>query len=358
MAIAWNIVNHTGEAFEFVSDKVRQKIRKLENFLRRFPQDSVHLQIILDEVAKRKAYTVSFNLRIPSNVLCVSKESKSLVQALDEASRTLLQRLEKDKSRRRREHLRKRCRKSEQLVTEFAEVPLAVGAKPQTQADLISEILEENYERLLRFVKRQINEYIVAGTVPEDAIDPRDIVDQLAQEALSNPDSKPKDMDFPTWCASLAFRHTRKAVRQYLTDSSLSVPIDLDVEPDIDERPLDDLEAEEFALNILHDVIEPEEATLADYIEDTRIKPSDVTSAERDMVATLRDNARSWPKIDREIFEMHFLEGLNAADIAVALQCDRKDVVRSLDRIQNTLRRRWLQIADSTKQDSQKGGLL
>jgi ribosome-associated translation inhibitor RaiA/DNA-directed RNA polymerase specialized sigma24 family protein len=347
MAIAWNIVNNTGEAYEFVSDKVSRKIEKLETILRRFPEDAVHLQIILDEKPKRKSYAVNLNLRIPSNVLCVGKESKSLVRALDEASRNLILQLEKDKSRRRGEHLRKRPRNGEPPAPAFAELPLAEGVAPQSHADLVSEVLEANYERLLRFVNRQLSEHIAAGTIPEDAIDPRDIVDQVAEEVLSNPEAKPEAMDYPTWCSSLAFGQTRVAVRRYLTESSLSVPIDLDIQPNTDEGVAANLEVKDFALNILHDVVEPEEATLADYIEDTRSTPLDVSVAEREMVAVLRQNARSWPKLDREIFEMHYLEGLNAADIAVALHCDQLDIVNRLDRIQNTLRRRWLQIADS-----------
>jgi ribosome-associated translation inhibitor RaiA/DNA-directed RNA polymerase specialized sigma24 family protein len=353
MAIKWNIVNHTGEAFEFVSDKVRRKIQKLESILGRFPEDAVHLQVVLGEEARRKTYTVSFNLRIPSNVLCVSKESKSLTKALDEASRSLLLGLEKDKSKRRKKHLRKRRElKGAPYATKFAALPLAKGTKPQTKSDLIAEVLAANYGRLLRFVNRQINEYIVAGTIPDDAIDPRDIVDQVAEEAISNPQLKPGMMDYPTWCSSLAFRQTRIAVRKFLAEASLTIPVDLDLEPDFDARPWEDLEFKEYALNILHDVIEPEEATLENYIEDTRTRPFWVTAAEKDMVATLREYVRGWPTIDREIFEMHYLEGLSAEDIAVAMQCGSRDIVRSLDRIQNTLRRYWLQIADDIEAES------
>jgi len=354
MAIAWNIVNHTGEAFEFVSDKVRRKIGKIETILRRFPQDAIHLQIILDEEPKRKSYTVKFNLRIPSNVLSVRKESKSLVQALDDATRSLLLRLEKDKSRRRNEHLRRRCPKGMPRDDGFSELPLVEGTKPQSHVDLVSEVIEKNHKRLLRFANRQINQYVAAGTVPEDTIDPREIVDRVAEVAITNPESKPESMDYPTWCSTLAFKQTRAAVREYLTDASQAVPIDLDVGPALDERSGDDPDIEAYALSVLHDVIEPEEATLADYIADTRVNPPDVSVAEREMVETLRRISRSWPKIDREVFEMHYLEGLNAEDIADALKCRRQDVSRALDRIQNTIRRRLHVIADDDQEGSNR----
>lgn len=346
MAIAWNIVNQTGEAFEIVSDKVRRKIGKLETILSRFPQDAIHLQIILEEVPKRKSYTVKFNLRIPSNILSVHKESKSLVQALDDATRSLLLRLEKDKSKRRNEHLRRRGAKGKPRDTGFAELPLAEGVQPQSHADLVSEVLANNHERLLRFVNRQIKQYVASGTVPEDSIDPREIVDRVAEVAITDPELKPETMDYPTWCSTLAFKQTRTAVREYLADSSQAVPIDLDVGPTVEERSGEDVDTEAYALNVLHDVIEPEEATLADYIADTRVSPPDVTVEEREMVETLRRISRTWPKIDREIFEMHYLEGLNSEDIADALKCRRRDVSRALDRIQNTIRRRLHVIAD------------
>jgi len=352
MTIAWNIINKTGEAFEFVSDKVRRKIEKLETILSRYPQDSVHLQIILSEEPKKKSYIVKFNLRIPSNILSVRKESKSLVQALDDATRSLLIRLEKDKSKRRNEHLRRRIQRGKPRNDRFTERPIVEGAKPQSHADLVSEVIEKNHERLLRFVKRQIKQYVASDTIPEDTIDPREIVDQVAEVAITNPELKPKTMDYPTWCSTLAFKQTRITVREYLTESSLAIPIDLDVGPAVGELSEEDLDNETYALNVLHDVIEPDESTLADYIADVRMSPPDVTVAEREMVETLHRISRSWPKVDREVFGMHYLEGLNDEDIADALNCRRQDVSRALTRIQNTIRRRLHVIADDNQEGS------
>jgi ribosomal subunit interface protein len=348
MTIAWNIVNHTGEAFELVSEKIRRKIVKLETLLRHFPQDAVHLQITLDEESKRKAYVVGLNLRVPSNVLHVSKESKSLVKAIDEAVRTLLLQLEKDKSRRRREHLMKhRDRKAAPPAIPFAEKPLAQGTHPQSRADLIQKVLAEDYERLLRFVSRQIHGYVAEGRLPRNAVDPRDIVDQVADKALSKPEAKPADMTYPAWCTSLAFKRTRETVLRFVSESARKVPVDMDLEENVDGETLDGLEIEEYALSVLHDAIEPEEATLGEYIADTRAAPSDVTLGEKEMLATLRESTRAWPQLERSIFEMHYLEGLSAAEIAVAMDREAEQVKRSLSRIQNTLRRRFLQIADS-----------
>ena len=346
MSISWNVVNNTGEASGFVSYEVHKRIRKLEGRLRGFPRDTVHLQVILSERGHAEAYFVALNLRLPSDILHVTETSTTPFKALDAAVRALLRRLAKHRSNRRVDHGSPGSMGGVATSPAFTDEPLTKGASPQTQADLVADVLEADYARLSRFVGRQLDEYVAAGTLPNGAIDPRDIVDGVAEEVLREPRLKPKRTTYPTWFSSLAFQQTRQAVRQFLEEAELSVPTDLDVEPETDVTA-DGLEPEEVALHVLHDAIEPEEAALADYIPDPTATPPDVTVAEKDMVATLRTIARGWPKLDREVFEMHYLEGLSADDIGLALQCDGRDVATCLERIQNTLRRRLLQITDS-----------
>lgn len=210
----------------------------------------------------------------------------------------------------------------------------------------ISELLEADYPRLLRFIRRQLNEYVIAETTPVGALDPRDIVDRVAEDVLKHPGLKPHEMDEHTWFLSLAYRQTRKAVRRYLDECDREVPVDLDIEADLEPVSPDDLEPEEFRLNLLLEAIEPTEETQADYIPDPQSRPPDVTAAEEELVSALRSLARRWPKMEREIFEMHYLEGMGAEDIATTLGCAVTKVNHQIARIQNTLRRRLVQITD------------
>jgi DNA-directed RNA polymerase specialized sigma24 family protein/ribosome-associated translation inhibitor RaiA len=347
MTIPWNIVNNTDQAFSSLSEQVGRGIRVLGEALRCFPGDTTHLQVIVDRNPRSKEFTISLNLRIPSNVLHVTESSDSLPRAIGAAARALIHLLDEDRSKRRGSRPTVRSDTDTAKTADmFSVEPFAEGLKPQTREDMIATVLDADYDRLVRFVARQLREYVVSGTVPRGAVDPRDIVDRVAEEVLRHPGLKPKRMDYPTWCTSLAAQRTRAAIQDYLEAEENTVPVDMDVEPEHDELAPDDLEPEELALNVLHDVIEPEEARVGDYIPDPKASPPDVTAAEKDMVDTLRAMARQWPKFDREVFELHYLEGLNAEDVALTLRCDGRSVESCMNRIQNTLRRRLLQITD------------
>ena len=190
MKIKWNIVNRTGEASDTIASKLRPKITKLEKLLTHFPQNTVHLQIILDARPHDKTYQVRLNLRVPSDVLHVASESHSLVGAFGEAVRMLVRRLKRLKARYRRDH---------------------------------------------------------------------------------------------EWKAT-------------------QVSVDLDVEPGSPSAGEDDMEPEEFALNLLQRQLEPDEQTLADTIPDTHIDSPYSYVAKEDLLSNLAELSRQWPKADREIF--------------------------------------------------------
>jgi len=339
MSIKWNIVNRTGELYAEVQQKLQNKIGKLEKHLEHFPQDAVYLQVILDARASDKTYEVALNLRVPSDVLHVEKESESLVAALDEGVNTLVRRLKRLKARYRRDHAwKRRGRDLPQRDVAFAETAVLEGEGPQTFEDTVVAVLEQDYERLLAFVARQLNEYILSGSIPRKAIEPRDIVDAVAEQALRHPEQKPRSMDYRTWCSSLAFRQTREAIRQWARETSVAIPVDLDVAPEPVVPGDDDLEPEEFALNLLQRQLEPDEATMADVTPDPNAEPPDTQLQRQDMFAALQQVVRGWPKLERETFQLHFLEGLSAEDLAHTFACERTDIEASISRLRARLR--------------------
>lgn len=340
MKIKWNIVNRTGEASDTIAPKLRPKITKLEKLLTHFPQDTVHLQIILDARPHDKTYQVRLNLRVPSDVLHVASESHSLVGAFGEAVRMLVRRLKRLKARYRRDHEWKhRSGKPmpEQAVA-FAEAPLPNEEGPQTQVDTIVEVLKEDYGRLLGFVARQINEHVLSGSVPKGAIEPHDVVDGVAELVLHFPERKPESMDYRTWCSSLAFQQTRDAVQSCAEKMTTQVSVDLDVEPGSPSAGEDDMEPEEFALNLLQRQLEPDEQTLADTIPDTHIDSPYSYVAKEDLLSNLAELSRQWPKADREIFQLHFMEGLSIDDVAHAFSDNRESVEASVSSLRARLR--------------------
>jgi ribosomal subunit interface protein len=340
MTIKWNIVNRSGQPSDAIARKLRPKITKLEKLLTHFPQDAVHLQIILDSRPSDKAHIVALNLRVPSDVLHVSKESKNLVTALDDGVNTLIRRLKRLKARYRRDYAWKhrRGKTIPERGFAFAESPLPVDEGPQTETDAVAEVLREDYGRLLGFVTRQLNEYILTGVIPKGAIDPVDIVDRVAEQVLGCPELKPESMDYRTWCSTTAFQQTRDGVRRYAEEMGITVPVDLDITPEPAPAGDDDLEPEEFALNMLQNQLEPDESTLADVIPDPQAEPPDLAVERDELLSGLSQICRQWPKVERETFQLHFLEGLSVDDLAHAFSCDRSSVEAAVSRVRGRLR--------------------
>jgi hypothetical protein len=52
----------------------------------------------------------------------------------------------------------------------------------------------------------------------------------------------------------------------------------------------------------------------------------------------LRQLARRWPKVERETFHLHFMEGMSADDIAHAFSCDRASVDATISGLRGRLR--------------------
>ncbi|MBN2130102.1 MAG: HPF/RaiA family ribosome-associated protein [Sedimentisphaerales bacterium] len=340
MIINWNIVDRAGQDHDVIAAKLRPKIAKLEKHLAHFPRDAVHLQIGLDSRASDKTYEVTLNLRVPSDVLHVSKESESLIAALDEGVNTLVRRLKRLKARYRKDHTWKhrRAERIPEREVAFTEGPLPARQGPQSREDAVVEVLKQDYACLLGFVSRRLTEYVGGGSIPRGAIDPHDIVDCVAEYALRNPELKPESMDYHSWCSSLAFRETRKAVRLYAEEARISVTVDLDSSPEAVPNGDDDLEPEELALNLLQNYLEPDETTLADLIPDPHAESPETEVARMDMLAALRSVSRQWPNTDREIFQLHFLEGMSVDDVAHAFGCERAAVETAVSRIGARLR--------------------
>src|SRR5690242_12899927 len=130
MALPWNIVIKNvspNDARIPLEKKIRQKIAKFERFLKHFPPDAVHLQIVLERHPRKDLYTASLTLRVPSDILHTQESGRDLVGAIDDAVKTLLRELETYKSDLRGEESWKRRERRQKLrqlkATGFATEP-------------------------------------------------------------------------------------------------------------------------------------------------------------------------------------------------------------------------------------------
>src|SRR5882762_1922202 len=83
-ALPWNLVTKNLHGHELLRKKLHQKITKLEKHLKRFPPDTVHLQIVLERHQKQPPHSAALNLRLASNVRHSERSSADVTKAFDQ----------------------------------------------------------------------------------------------------------------------------------------------------------------------------------------------------------------------------------------------------------------------------------
>jgi len=61
-------------------------------------------------------------------------------------------------------------------------------------------------------------------------------------------------------------------------------------------------------------------------------------AARKDIVAQLEQDMRNWPRPEREVFELYYVEGLDPEEIAMVTSQSLKTVRQNLESIQRRLR--------------------
>jgi RNA polymerase sigma factor (sigma-70 family) len=75
----------------------------------------------------------------------------------------------------------------------------------------------------------------------------------------------------------------------------------------------------EQPLDIIEQILEPPVVEAKDLIPDPRTAPPDEVVAQRELLEQLQNTAKSWPKPEREVFELYFVEGFEPEEIGMVL---------------------------------------
>jgi hypothetical protein len=84
------------------------------------------------------------------------------------------------------------------------------GSGPQKMEDVVREFLEQHYSRLVRHARRHILQDELAGDIPKDALDAREIADEVARQAIANAGRKPREMTWLVWIYRLMHEELRR----------------------------------------------------------------------------------------------------------------------------------------------------
>lgn len=341
---SWNLVTKNFHAHEQLQQKLRQTLTKLQQHLEHFPSDALHLQVVLEKHPRKPQFTAGLVLRVPSNILHSEHEAPDPVPALNGAVKTLLRQLASLKSELRRELLWKRKGRRAELRAakplRFAAAPMTSGTGPQNLGDVVRALMEQNYARMLRYVRRHLWHEAHLEKIPPGAIDARAVVDEVARQALAAPEKKPAELGFLLWLYMLARRELARRCKALQEQARETVALE---EPHVlpeDAEVAAGYEPEQ-PLDIVEQVLEPPVTETKDLVPDPRTAPPDEVVAQKELLEQVQNTANSWPKPEREAFELYFVEGFEPDEIAMVLGLSAKQAEELLagirDRVRDTL---------------------
>ena len=343
--LPWNLVTKNLHGHELLRKKLHEKITRLEKHLKHFPPGTVHLQIVLERHARKPLHNAALTLRVPSNILHSEKSAPDVIKAFDDTIKSLLRELESFKAELRRETFWKRKGRREQRreleAPGFATEPMAEGTGPQEMEDVVREFFQQHYSRLVRHARRHIRLDELAGNIPKDALDAREIVDEVARRAVDKAQEKPGQMSWAVWLYHLIHEQIRrqrrvfkqKRIEEVSIDETKTLPEDVEKAAGYDaEQPLDIIEQE----------LEPPVIRAEGLVPNPRTAPPDQIVAQKDLLEQLQQDMRDWPRREREVFELYFVEGLEPGEIAMVTRQPLTTVRENIASIQRRLREAML----------------
>ena len=338
--LPWNLVTKNLPGHGLLLKEIRVRITKLEKHLVHFPEGTVHLHIALERHGEKEYYTAGLTLRVPSNILHFEKSADDVIKAFDDALEALLRELEKLQSKKRSEQSWKRKERRKLLHEQangFSTLPLAKGTGPQNRREVVRDLFQQHYKDLLRHARRHIHQDELAGEIPRGALDPKDIVDEVARKVMAKVDAGPKEMSLISWFYQLVHEELKrqhwllkhKATEEIPTDETKTLPEDAERAAGYDvEQPLDIIEEE----------LEPPVVRTESLIPDSTAMPPDEIVAQKDALARLEQDMRNWPRSEREVFELYYVEGLEPEEITMVTGQALAEVQRHIASIHSRLR--------------------
>ena len=329
MRIPWNIVTKNispGDARLPLKKKLQQKIAKFDRHLAHFSPDAVHLQMVLEKHPRKDRYLASLTLRVPSDILHSEEAGRDLIGVFDEAVKSLLRKLKSYKSSLHGEEFWKRKERREKLhmlkACGFALEPQDEGKGPHTHKDVVRELFQQHYKEFLRHVRRHILQDELAGDLPKDTVNARDILNEVARRAEAKADAGPKRGSWLTWFYRLIHQELKRQHRLLKQKKRKQVGKAKTSREDTK--------------------VTARQARTDDVSRHVVEVPPDKIAARKDVVAQLEQDMRNWPRPEREVFELYYVEGFDPEEIAMVTQRPLKTVRENLESIQRRLRNEML----------------
>ena len=290
-----------------IEKDVHHLIEKLRKRLQTFRPELVHLKGLIEQNSAREGTTVSLNLRLPSGQMAVAQSAPTAAAAVKIAFDDLLHQICKHKELLRSSHKWRRRRVLN--PREGAEVPFDTIAVPlplpATSEDIRSYV-HANFQRLERFVERELYFRVVAGQLDPNFVTEKEVVDEAVVRALGDGGDRPDRLALEPWLYHLAIRAMDDLNSQ--AEGSTS-----GVHLEVSARTQNVSASDEPRLQF-H---QPDETlTEEDIIADTGVATPEEIAYSDEIISLIQFALRSASRPDREAFILHAIEGFTADEIA------------------------------------------
>lgn len=337
----WNLVTRNMIGHPLLRKHLTRRVHALGKLLRNYPPDGVHLHVLLEKNPHRDNYVASLTLRLPRHIMHADKTSREPILAMDKAFAALEREVEKLKGYQRREQEWKRRERRAQLRVAksrgFAQEPLPEGVGPQERLAVVIDFLKRHYNRMIEHVRRHIRHDEWSGELPARAVDARGVVDEVVQKVLRNWRRKPADMGWLVWFFRLLHEELQRRRLEFRQAAEGRVPIDAETKRPDEEELTAGFDAEQ-PLDIIVREFEPVFAELRELVPDPNASPPEELVERRELLEALQRTVQTWPRAEKDVFELHFVQGLTEEEVALVLRVSVNKVRELIGRVQSKLR--------------------
>ena len=308
--------------------ELRARIHRIGQLLERFPPQHVHLLVCLSgEEGVRQKFETKADLKLPFTVVHAQDAGKDLHETVRHSFFLLEQQLEPlIESVRGQTRWKKSGARTAAQAPAFGE-PMKKG--PQTRADLLRNFILRHYHRLLLHATRRLTGLEAEGAVPPEQIDAQEVLDEVIRTCLESPEQKPFELTYELWLYRLIAEELEREVRDWSATGQDRAEV-----PPSEDGTEDHLTME----NAVGVGPEPDEALDLEHFADPSCPSPDLCLEESDLVAEVMKQVQNWNRRDREIFNLHFLDGFDAVETAMVEKMEVSEVEKRIEVLHQRLR--------------------
>ena len=212
---------------------------------------------------------------------------------------------------------------------------METGTWSTTNVQVVSDLLREHDKQMVAHATRELRMAELVDELPRGIIEARDVVDEVARICLEQPYKKPETLSYEQWFYQLIRQELDRQCRLFAEECHRRIELAPQEGASDDESEGYDAEC---PLGLITSEIEPEESLPEHQIPDQAALPPDATVSGQELVAILQQEIKHWPVDEQQVFELHFLVGFEAHEIAMIRRQTKREVETTIGTIHSWLR--------------------